>query len=85
MRSWWLLSILFSLACQLVLGERRALQSPPGRTALSSFPAGNAGKGGIQETIEDLLDLFGFQKNSSVSEQAVQTSWHMASLSPQHD
>ena len=38
---------------------------------MHSFPAGNAGKGGIQESIEDLLDLFGFQKKSSVSKRAV--------------
>ena len=73
MRFWWPFSILIFLACQLVLGERYALQPPPGRTAMHSFPAGTAGKSGIQESIEDLLDLFGFQKESSVSNWAVQT------------
>ena len=83
MRSGWLLGLLLSLACQLVLVERRALQSAPGRTALRSFPAGSGAKGGIQETVGDLLDFFGFQEKPLVSKQAAQTSQHIASpLSP---
>ena len=81
MRFWWPFNILILLACQLALGERYALQSPPGRTAMHSFPAASAGKGGIQESIEGLLDLFGFQKKPPVSKRAVQTSEHMPSPS----
>lgn len=80
---WWLSGILLCLACHLVLGERHAFQTAPSRTAVQRFPAGGAGKGGIQDTIEDLLDFFGYQRKPSVSKQASETWQHIACPSPQ--